>query len=280
MCDFVTTSINDPDLLYYTYNSYNQYLKNINLKQCKLIINIDPIPNNSNIQKNIEVCKYFFKEVVYRIGTSPNFTKGNLWCLSNVKTEYFFYIQSNKSIQKEVDFNKMLNMFETNIVSIGLSPINLTGYSPYLNWHPNLWKTAWIKEKYLPIASNMVSSEYQLREIGLLEGVKAKLYIKDNNSKYFLQHIGKKWKHTHKYFFGNLSTDEEISNILNNEDWHLKIYNFYKNKSVNKDVFNNFSRKVYGNTDLIQNWKYRWTGVFGYGNNKNKMSRYLQKKSP
>ena len=66
------------------------------------------------------ISKTFFRDVIYRIGDTPNFTKGNLWCLSKVTTKYFFYLQCNKCIKKNVNFNKMVELLESqnNLVSV------------------------------------------------------------------------------------------------------------------------------------------------------------------
>ena len=280
--DFVTTSINDSELLEQTYESYNKHITDINLKDCRLIINFDPIPDN-NFSKSLDVCRKYFKHILVRISDKPNFTKGNLWCLDQVETDYFFYIQANKCLKGDISIEYAKNLFknENNVVSISLSPINQMGYLDYLNWHPNIWKTQWIKEKYLKLSSNNISSEYQLREIGLLEKVKSKCYMKNNSSDFLLNHIGKKYKEKNNYFFGNISSDNEIKTILDKEGyWHEKIYNIYKNKlDSNDSVLNNFYRKCFGNKDKIYYWNMRWTGVFGYGllDKKNYYMRHIIK---
>ena len=277
--DFVTTTINCPELLEETYQSYKDNINDLNLKDCRLILNIDPIPNNQNIDKILKVCSKYFKNVVHRVSKECNFTKGNLWCLSQVETDYFFYLQANKCIKREISFKHMKTLFDNKIVSVALSPIVKSGILDYLNWHPNLWKTSWIKNTYLKYASNDLSSEYQLRELGLLDGVKTVCYLKHTDNKYFLNHIGKKYKLTNNYFFGNLANNEEISTILKGENWHEKIYNIYKNKKVDKNVWDIFSRKVFGDPAKVKMWHYRWTGRFGYGslNSKEYMTRFIRK---
>lgn len=268
--DFVTTSINNVEILEKTYDSYSKNLIDLNLKDCRLILNIDPMPNNENIDDILRVAKLYFKTVLLRVSDECNFTKSNLWCLSQVKTDYFFYIQSNKCVKQKISIKHMLNLFDTDVVSVCLSPIVSSGIFIYLSWHPNLWKTQWIKEVYLKHASENVSSEYQLREIGLLEDVKSICYLKDNDVNYFLKHIGKEYKNNNNYFFGNLSSDKDIEIILKKENWHKYIYDVYKDKNVEKNIWNNFIRKVYGDSYKIQKWYYRWTGKFGYGSLENK----------
>ena len=280
MINFITTSINDPELLEKTYSTYDKNFKNLNLNECTLIINIDPIPNNLNIEKNIEVSKKYFKNVIYNFGTESNFNKANVWCLNQINTKYFFYLQSNKAINKLVDFNIMKQKLENNdkIVNISLSPLVNTEYNNYLSWHPALWKSNWILNTFLPYMSSNVSTEYQLREIGLLENVFSCSYQKLSEGE-ILYHLGKEWKKKNNYFFGNKSNDKEIFLILKNENWHEKIYNIYKKKEINSENFKNFEKKIIGDKKKVLHWNYRWTGIFGYVKDQTFSSRHILKNS-
>ena len=44
--DFTTTAVARPKILNQTLSSFSENLKGINLKDCRLIINIDPLPPN------------------------------------------------------------------------------------------------------------------------------------------------------------------------------------------------------------------------------------------
>lgn len=162
----------------------------------------------------------------------------------------------------------MIEKFQNNIIEVSLSPIKSKPILQYLTTHPSLWKKDWLK-KISSLLSENINYEYQLRELALLENKIG--YTLANEENIFLNHIGKKYKEEKKYILANSSTDEEINNIIQKENnWHDKIYNYYKD-TADKDKLKNIQKKINDN-----DWNFRWIGIWKYTENNKYYLRYLK----
>lgn len=110
--DFTTPAMARPDILDRTYSSFSKNLKGIDLKECRLFINIDPLPADVNRTKVAAVAKKYFKEVHANYPDKANFTAACNWLWSNAETEYIFHIEDDWQLIKEVSVKRMLNYFK------------------------------------------------------------------------------------------------------------------------------------------------------------------------
>ncbi len=110
--DFTTPAMARPDILDKTYSSFSKNLKGIDLKECRLFINIDPLPSDVNRTKVIEVAKKYFGEVHPNCPDKANFTTACNWLWSNAETEYIFHIEDDWQLIKEVPVKRMLKYFK------------------------------------------------------------------------------------------------------------------------------------------------------------------------
>jgi hypothetical protein len=110
--EFTTTACNRPELLFQTYKSYTSKLKGIDFNKSTLYINIDPSPNNENINKVINVCQKFFGKVITRIPEKPNFTFAVWWLFNQPKGKYFFHLEDDWVLMEEIHIKDMIKRME------------------------------------------------------------------------------------------------------------------------------------------------------------------------
>jgi len=111
--DFTTTAVVRPHVLDRTLGSFSKNLKDINLKECRLVINIDPLPpiKRKNV---IIVARKYFGDVKYNLPKTANFTAAYNWIWSNAETEYIFNLEDDWELIKPVSIQKVLGYFDKN----------------------------------------------------------------------------------------------------------------------------------------------------------------------
>ena len=112
--DFTTTAMSRPMILERTLTSFSKNLQGIDLKNCRLFINIDPLPPNIKRKEVIVVARKYFKEVHYNLPKVANFTAAVNWIWSNAKTEYIFHLEDDWELVRPVSVPLVLEYFEKN----------------------------------------------------------------------------------------------------------------------------------------------------------------------
>lgn len=123
MITFTTTAAIRPTILDQTYNSFNQNLLGVSMKECNLVINVDPVPSN-NIgckQKILDVAYKYFKNVHYRTPDTPNFPNALSWVWSNTSDKYVFHLEDDWLLLEPVDINNLITTIENNIIGVSLN---------------------------------------------------------------------------------------------------------------------------------------------------------------
>jgi len=185
-------AINVPEQLEIGCKTFNEKCLDIKTQDCILYMNVDPYPNNENIEQMEKLAKKYFKEVYVNVTRECSITKAAKWVFCQPKNEVFFSWVGGRSWHDEkFSLKKMYNdlMNDERAVQVCLFCNNNEIYAPYLMDPCTLCKTAFYKEKYLKYYSTWLCNEYQLREIGLLEDVKCRYYGKGESYKYY----GKRW---------------------------------------------------------------------------------------
>jgi len=162
MLDFTTTAVSRPAIIDKTYASFQKNLKDIDLKECTLYINIDPFPPDSNRAKVVEVCKRYFKTVVYRTPSEANFTGAINWLWTQATSPLIFHIEDDWKLVKPVSLMKLISFFTTNPY---LLQVALRAY-PYKYDRCCLSPSLIAKKFYKSVAGNLDESlnpEVQLR---------------------------------------------------------------------------------------------------------------------
>ena len=160
--DFTTTAMARPDIVEQTYKSFSKNLEGVDLKDCRLFINIDPLPDDVDRKEVTEVAKKYFKEVHPNYPEKPNFTAACNWVWSNAETEYIFHLEDDWSLLEKISIPKLLKYFET---YPKLMEVVLRAYSYHYNTCP-LSPCIMHKRYYKAVAGNLdekINPEIQLR---------------------------------------------------------------------------------------------------------------------
>lgn len=112
--DFTTTAVARPNILDKTLRSFSSNLKGINLKNCRIIINIDPLPKNVKRKEVVKIAGRYFGDVLYNLPNKPNFTAAYNWVWSNAETDYIFNLEDDWKLKVEVDVPFLLEYFNKN----------------------------------------------------------------------------------------------------------------------------------------------------------------------
>jgi hypothetical protein len=282
--DFFTMTINNPEILEKTYEYFYKNIKGWNLKDSTLYLNVDPHPDEINLNNMKKIGEKYFKNVVFNVPNCCNCSAAFKWGISSFKSDYLFILEANKCISKEFNILEMIQKFDinSNIVEVCLSPKRDNPLLKYLTSHPSIWKKEWLKQIEKLLSPN-INYEYQLRELALLFNKVG--YTLANPNNIYLLHIGKNYKEERKYLLANSSTDDEIINIIYKEgEWHQYILDHIENmcEANNKITDSNFqpnleNLKQFKKKLNDKDWQYRWIGVWKYVKNDNYYIRHLKK---
>lgn len=161
--EFTTTACNRPEILEKTYKSFTTNLKDINFNKSTLYINIDPSPDNNNITKNIEIAKKYFGKVIYNLPKESNFAEAILWCFNQVKGEFFFHLEDDWILLREINIDNMIKLIKNEKLQCILNKKNIHElYEP--SFIPSLFYTKIIKI-YINLMDNKSNPECQMKEI-------------------------------------------------------------------------------------------------------------------
>jgi hypothetical protein len=150
MITFTTTATFRPDLIEQTYSSFSKKLTGIKLKDCELIINVDPIPKDNLIAASeiIKIAQNYFGTVTHNFPETANFPSALKWAWSNTKTNYVFNLEDDWILLREVDLNYLISMLTHNTNSMGVS-LNayLFNNDPFrIRLSPGLFRGSWVRE--------------------------------------------------------------------------------------------------------------------------------------
>ena len=197
--DFTTTAVARPDIVDKTYASFSKNLKGLDLKDCRLFINVDPVPSGVNRNEVIEVAEKYFGEVYPNYPEKPNFTAAYNWVWSSAQTEYIFNLEDDWLLLKSVSVPKLLEYFKQHpkLMEVALRAYrysyNVCPLSPCI-LHERYYKAVAgnLNEKSNPESQlrgkkfgiKMPAKEFKISEKGKLVVYPGKIILKD---------IGRHW---------------------------------------------------------------------------------------
>lgn len=111
--DFTTTATARPDIVERTYSSFNKHLKGIDLKQCRLFVNVDPIPRGVKQKSVTNVGLKYFGEVIPNYPKVPNYTAAYNWVWSMAESKYIFNLEDDWELTTDVNVKKLVSYFDT-----------------------------------------------------------------------------------------------------------------------------------------------------------------------
>ena len=110
--DITTTATIRPYILRQTLESFDEYmLAGVN---CRHIINIDPIGDNSYTYWNVlGASSRYFKDICCNLPSHPNFAKAFIWCWRQVEADYFLHLEDDWLLLREIDLLEMIKVMTT-----------------------------------------------------------------------------------------------------------------------------------------------------------------------
>lgn len=125
------------DILRMTVDSLIDNMVNIDFSNSTIYINIDKIEFIDKIEdqrdKTKEYLSKIFKEVITNEPEYPNFSNALKWCWTQPKEELFFHIEDDWLLEKEVDIENIIPLFEDpNLFAVNLRAYHFSGPRPCL----------------------------------------------------------------------------------------------------------------------------------------------------
>lgn len=190
--EFTTTSLCRPEISKISLESLNSQIS-INLKDCKVYLNIDPIPNNDKRDEVISLFNNYFGEVEVRNPKNPNFPNAVKWCWKSANSDLIFHYEDDWTFNDSIDIEKMIDIFgEKNTYQVVIRAYLGRYQKPVLS--PGLIK----KEFYKKISKNLVSTENpekQLRKCFCVDRQWENCMVRGYGNKVIAEDIGRDWVH-------------------------------------------------------------------------------------
>jgi len=154
--NITTTATLRPELLEKTLQTFTDNLFKEDLQKAHLLINIDHagVPNNDKEEitfRLIEIYKVLdsFDFGSYKInhGSKPHFPSAFMWTMKNIKYPLFFNLEEDWELLYEVDFQRMVSMFDRykDLAHLRLSFFNseektCKNWNKFLEWNGDFFE--------------------------------------------------------------------------------------------------------------------------------------------
>lgn len=195
--DFTTTAMPRPDILNRCYKSFQKNLIGIDLKECDLYINVDPLPSNMPrqtiyikklIDSTIEVAATCFKKVVARTPKEANYASAYKWLWGEAKSDIIFNLEDDWELLKPVNVSHMLRKFD---ICQSLYQVVFRAYTyvyPTCCTSPSFLHRRW----YYPISQGMNTKENPESQIHKNNNGKFKVFVPNRKTCDWKKYPGEK----------------------------------------------------------------------------------------
>jgi len=171
--DICMTATIRPSVLNETLKSFAENMLKEKLMY-RLIINIDPIGEQSKRKNVLKVAGSYFDDIVYNLPDMPGFTKAVQWCWSRTTSRYVFHLEDDWKLLIPINIKSMIEILDKyeNLVSLRLNK-EKTGkskhsnkfgfiYYPKISLNPTIFNGDFIRNIY-PLMNLQKNPEKQLR---------------------------------------------------------------------------------------------------------------------
>ena len=113
MIDITMTATLRPDLVSQTLESF---CRNIfrDRDNYRLIINIDPVGEKVKSIRVLEVCRQYFRNIVFNVPRSPSFPVAVIWCWSSTSSDFVFHLEDDWISVCKIDIYDMIRILKAN----------------------------------------------------------------------------------------------------------------------------------------------------------------------
>jgi hypothetical protein len=229
--DVVMTATIRPEIIDLTLQSFKMKFL-YQFREVRLVVNIDPIGDDSYTQQDvIDVCKKYFDNLVCNTPADASFPQAVKWCWEQVRSDYFFHLEDDWLLKKDINKNTICSYFDdSSVKSVRLYLSNNNkllfehGYvlSNGFSLNPSMIKTSFIKDLLISFDDNKDPE----KQYGYLTNCGATKFLaygsKDDG--YFTIDIGKKWRKLRNFSKPNISISKDKTWLMNQKNFSVFNY--------------------------------------------------------
>ena len=171
--DVTITATRRPAILRQTLESFDKNLFSQYRKK-RAIINVDPVGDDIDPQRVVDVCQEFFEEVTSNCPDEASFPKAFKWVWSQVSADWVFHLEDDWELTREVSFSvlgdlllKHRDLAMLHLPAFHSSQEHLKAWGHFIPWngefyevpqerrlqlgfcgHPSLIKSAFVRATY------------------------------------------------------------------------------------------------------------------------------------
>lgn len=127
LIDITITATRRPKILFRTLHSFYRKCFQPIAKECRVIINVDPIGENMPSYMMLDVIEPFFDYVTINMPGNCSFPKAFNWCWKQSTAPFIFHLEEDWELLTNVDIIEMIEKLKT---SKGLSALRLSAFPP------------------------------------------------------------------------------------------------------------------------------------------------------
>lgn len=177
-----------------TAHSLFNKLKGVDFSKSTIYVNADSIVHRPDLRDYsndvIKLLNKNFGQVIWNPTNSPNFSKAIHWCWSQPKEDFFFHIEDDWILKKEININELIQKFDDSDVYA----VNLRAYS-FNQPKPCLLQSVWRKsfcEKFINSLDFDRNPENQLRSF-VKETKYYNIHYPEGIDDIVVEDIGREW---------------------------------------------------------------------------------------
>lgn len=110
MIDITMTAVRRPTIIERTLSSFKKNL--FKDHPTRLIINIDPVGEDTRLCEITDVIEDYFPYMITRIPAKPHFTKAFIWTWQQATSKYVFHLEDDWELLRPVDLDAMIALMD------------------------------------------------------------------------------------------------------------------------------------------------------------------------
>ncbi len=117
MLDITMTATKRPEIINTTLKTFTEnlfYNSNLCIDDFRFIINIDPVGEDVSAKQIVSIVQRYFSNTVIRTPSIPSFSQAWTWCWHQAENKYVFHLEEDWKLLRPLDFNKMIQIMESN----------------------------------------------------------------------------------------------------------------------------------------------------------------------
>lgn len=188
MITVTTTALNRLELLEKTLESFKRNINDIDFNDCKIIINIDPIPD-CNRGKIINFLENNFKEVRVRIPKEANFGKALKWCWDEAEDEFIFHLEDDWILNEKINIYNIIKIMKEKKID----QYHFRAYNPHPYATMSLSPSIIRKKLYKTVCGKLNTNSNPEQQIQCNQAGDMRLFKFSASENIIIKDIGREW---------------------------------------------------------------------------------------